>query len=189
MSVLEKQLYYSPQEYLALETQAEYKSEYHSGEIFPMVGASINHNRITVNLCTILNSALQDSNYEVFMNDMRVWIPTAQTFFYPDITVIRNLPEFYEDRTNTILNPCLIIEVLSQSTQNYDKGGKFDAYRSIPSFQEYLLVNQYHLQIEQFSKQADKRWLLREYDESDVKIQLVTVDLTIKLVDIYKKVI
>ncbi|RMD86186.1 MAG: Uma2 family endonuclease, partial [Calditrichaeota bacterium] len=135
--------YYTPEEYLALEEAAEYKSEYYKGEIFAMSGASINHNRIVMNLSTELNTALRDTKCEVFMSDMRLWVEAVQLFTYPDIVILCEQPQFYDDRDDTITNPFIIFEVLSESTKNYDRGEKFEFYRSLPSFQEYILVDQY----------------------------------------------
>ncbi|MFM8006474.1 MAG: Uma2 family endonuclease, partial [Dolichospermum sp.] len=180
--------YYTPEEYLELEATAEYKSEYIDGQIIPMAGASINHNRITGNFCAVLNFAFRDQNYEVFMGDMRLWIPQKLIYTYPDVIIIADEPEFFNNRTDTITNPQVIIEVLSKSTKSYDREDKFAAYRTIPTFQEYLLIDQNRIHVEQFSKLQKKRWNLCEYDAEDENISLVTVPLTISLRDLYNKV-
>ncbi|MBE9056427.1 Uma2 family endonuclease [Sphaerospermopsis sp. LEGE 08334] len=188
MQLTQKQ-YYTPEEYLELEATADYKSEYIEGQIIPMAGASINHNRITGNFYAELNFAFkQQDKYEVFNSDMRLWIPQRLIYTYPDVMIIADEPEFFNNRTDTITNPQVIIEVLSKSTKGYDREDKFAAYRTIPSFQEYLLIDQNRIHVEQFSKTGKKRWNLFEYDEEDENISLVTVPLEISLRDLYNKV-
>jgi Uma2 family endonuclease len=187
MQLTQKQ-YYTPEEYLELEATADYKSEYIDGQIIPMAGASINHNRISLNLSSGLNFAFKNQNYEVFMGDMRLWIPQKLIYTYPDVIIIADEAEFFNNRTDTITNPQVIIEVLSKSTKSYDREDKFAAYRTIPTFQEYLLIDQNRIHVEQFSKIGKKRWNLCEYDEEDENISLVTVPFTISLQDLYNKV-
>ncbi|MFM7408646.1 MAG: Uma2 family endonuclease [Cuspidothrix sp.] len=187
MQLIQKQ-YYTPEEYLELEATAEYKSEYIDGQIIPMAGASINHNRISLNLSSGLNFAFKNQNYEVFMGDMRLWIPQKLIYTYPDVIIIADKPEFFNNRTDTITNPQVIIEVLSKSTKSYDREDKFAAYRTIPTFQEYLLIDQTRIHVEQFSKLGKKRWNLCEYDEEDENISLTTVTFSTSLQDIYNKV-
>jgi Uma2 family endonuclease len=187
MQLTQKQ-YYTPEEYLELEATADYKSEYIDGQIIPMAGASINHNRISLNLSSGLNFAFKNQNYEVFMGDMRLWIPQKLIYTYPDVIIIADEAEFFNNRTDTITNPQVIIEVLSKSTKSYDREDKFAAYRTIPTFQEYLLIDQNRIHVEQFSKIGKKRWNLCEYDEEDENISLITVPFTISLQDLYNKV-
>ncbi|MDZ7961808.1 MAG: Uma2 family endonuclease [Aulosira sp. DedQUE10] len=183
-----QQRYYTPEEYLELEEAAEYKSEYIDGHIIPMAGGKINHNRISGNFYAVLNFAFKQQEYEVFNSDMRLWIPQKRIYTYPDVMVITGEPEFFNNRLDIIVNPQVIVEVLSQSTKAYDREGKFQAYRTIPSFQEYLLIDQTRIHVEQFSKTGKKQWVLREYDEEDEAIALVTVPFTISLSDLYNKV-
>ena len=180
--------YYSPEEYLALEEAADYKSEYINGKIFPMAGSSTNHNQIAGNLSTELNFAFKKLDYRVFIADVRLWIPDKNTYTYPDVMVIKGEPEYYNDRTDTITNPLLIIEILSKSTQSYDRDLKFRAYRSIPTFQEYLLFEQGEIYVEQYVKTATKRWSMQEYDQGDELISLASVEGEIPLTDAYNKV-
>ena len=187
MQLIAKQ-YYTPEEYLELEATADYKSEYIDGQIIAMAGASINHNRISLNLSSGLNFAFRNQNYEVFMGDMRLWIPQKLIYTYPDVIIIADEPEFFNNRTDTITNPQVIIEVLSNSTKGYDREDKFAAYRTIPTFQEYMLIDQNRIHVEQFSKTGKKRWNLREYDEEDENISLETVSFEISLQDLYNKV-
>lgn len=178
---------YSPEEYLALEEAADSKSEYIDGQIFPMAGGSTNHNQIALNFSTELNFAFKKLDYRVFMSDVRLWIPQKRIYTYPDVMVLAE-PEYFGDRTDTITNPKIIVEVLSGSTKGYDQGGKFEAYRTIPTFKEYLLVDQTKIYVEQYSKTANKRWSLREYDIEDTAITLASVEFQISLTDVYNKV-
>lgn len=179
---------YSPEEYLALEEAADYKSEYIDGQIFPMAGGSTNHNRIAGNIYAELNFAFKTQDYEVFMSDLRLWIPQKRIYTYPDVMVVVGEPEYFNNRTDTITNPKIIIEVLSGSTKGYDQVGKFEAYRTIPTFAEYLLVDQTKIYVEQYSKTANKRWSLREYDAEDTSLNLALVQFQISLADVYNKV-
>ncbi|NEP09197.1 MAG: Uma2 family endonuclease [Symploca sp. SIO2C1] len=183
-----QQRYYSPEEYLALEEAAEDKSEYIDGEIFPMAGGSTNHNRIAGNFYAALNFAFKNEDYDAFMSDVRLWIPKRRIYTYPDVMLVAGKPEYYNNRTDTITNPQLIIEVLSPSTKGYDKSKKFEGYRTIPTFQEYLLIDQTRIYIEHYQKTDDKQWLFSDYDESDVTIRLASVSLEISISDIYNKV-
>ncbi|MEH1777684.1 MAG: Uma2 family endonuclease [Nostoc sp.] len=183
-----QQRYYTPEEYLELEEAAEYKSEYIDGQIIPMAGGTINHNQIALNLSTELNFAFKKQNYRVFMGDVRLWITQKRTYTYPDVMILAGEPEFFNNRKDIILNPQIIVEVLSKSTKGYDREDKFQAYRTISTFQEYLLIDQTRIHVEQFSKTGKKQWALREYDEEDEAIALVTVPFEISLQDLYNKV-
>ena len=183
-----EQRYYSPEEYLALEEAADYKSDYIDGQILPMAGGSTNHNQTAGNVYAELNFAFKKLDYRVFMSDVRLWIPKKRIYTYPDVMVIAGEPDYYNNRTDTITNPKIIIEVLSKSTQGYDRSGKFETYRTIPTFEEYLLFDQTKVYVEHFSKTEAKRWLFREYDESDEAIELSSVDFQIFLADAYNKV-
>ncbi|MEH2085841.1 Uma2 family endonuclease [Nostoc sp.] len=183
-----KQRYYTPEEYLELEEAAEYKSEYIDGQIIPTAGGTINHNRIAGNFYAVLNFAFRQEEYEVFNSDMRLWIHQKRIYTYPDVILIAGEPEFFNNRTDIITNPQVIVEVLSKSTKNYDREDKFQAYRTISTFQEYLLIDQTRIHVDQFSKTGKKQWTLREYDEEDEAIALVTVPFEISLQDLYNKV-
>lgn len=179
---------YSPTEYISQEETADYKSEYIDGQIMPLAGGTINHNQIALNFSTEINFAFKKLDYRVYMGDVRLWIPARLIFTYPDVMVIAGEPEYFNNRTDTITNPVLIIEVLSDSTEAYDRERKFKAYRTLPSFTEYLLVDKTKVSVEQFSKTGNKSWLLREYDTEDTAITLTSVELQIALADIYSKV-
>jgi Uma2 family endonuclease len=180
--------YYTPEEYLALEEAADYKSEYIDGEIIPMAGGTVNHNRITLNLSSELNFAFKQQDYEVFMSDIRLWIPEKRMYTYPDVMIISGKPEFFNNRQDIVINPRVIIEVLSKSTQDYDREDKFQAYRTISTFQEYLHIDQTQIRVEQYFKTGKKQWSLREYDAEDQAIAFNTVAWEISLADLYNKV-
>ncbi|MBD2301044.1 Uma2 family endonuclease [Nostoc sp. FACHB-190] len=183
-----QQQYYTPEEYLQLEEAAEYKSEYIDGQIIPMAGGTVNHARISLNLGSALNFAFRQQNYEVFVGDVRLWISQKRIYTYPDVMIIAGEPEFFNNRQDIITNPQVILEVLSKSTKNYDYEDKFAAYRTIPTLQEYLLIDQYRVHVEQFSKIGKKQWNLREYDEEDQAIAFASVPFEISLQDLYNKV-
>ena len=189
MQVQAAKRYYTPAEYLALEETADYKNEYRDGEIVPMTGGSVNHNRIVLNLSSHLNFALRGTDYEPFSGDVRLWIPRHRIFTYPDIMIIQGKPAYYENRKDTITNPLVIIEVLSKSTQEYDQTNKFKFYRTIPGFREYILIDQYETYIEHFIKTEQNQWvLIGEHETSDAVLQLATVEVPITLNDIYQRV-
>lgn len=182
-----QQRYYTPEEYLELEAAADYKSEYIDGQIIPMAGGTINHNQIALNLNTELNFTFKKQNYRVYMGDVRLWISEKRIYTYPDVMVIAGEPEFFNNRQDIILNPQVIIEVLSKSTQGYYRENKFASYRAISTFQEYLLIDQTRIYVEHFSKTGKKQWSLREYDEEDEAIAFATVPFEIALQDVYNK--
>jgi len=176
--------YYTPEEYLALEEVAETKSEYLDGEIVAMTGGTANHNQISLNFAIQLRLGLKGQPYRVFINDMRLWIPRNRRYTYPDIMLIAGSPIFTDDSNTTVTNPIIIAESLSKSTQDYDRGEKFDAYRSIPELQEYILIDQYKIHVIQYRKTADG-WLLTEYESIDAVLSLSSVNLQISLSEIY----
>jgi Uma2 family endonuclease len=179
---------FSLEYYLKQEEQADFKSEYLDGKIIPMTGGTTNHNQIAVNITTELNIALKNLDYRVYMGDVRLWMPEKQIFTYLDIMVIKGSPIYYENRKDTIVNPTLIIEILSPSTQSYDREGKFIAYRSIKSFQEYVLISQTQIYGEKFVKTGEKQWSLQEYYLEDNFITLELGNVSLKFTDIYHKV-
>lgn len=183
-----KQKKYTAAEYLDLENKAEFKSEFFDGEIVPMAGASANHNKIVLNLCRSLPLEVNGQAYEVFMSDMRLWIPSKQHYTYPDVTVVKGEPIYVNDRQMMLTNPCLIIEVTSASTESYDKSNKFDFYRSIPEFEEYILVDQKSYKVTQWTKREDGRWLLADLHGENTVLKLESIDFEINFQDLYKRV-
>ena len=176
----------SLEEYRNLETRAETKQEYHDGEIIEMTGGSINHNRLVRNLIRLLDNALRKTIYEVFPSDLRLWIPQYNRGLYPDLMIIAGEPLFSDNRNDEILNPCVIIEVLSPSTSSYDRGDKFRYYRSIPQLNQYLLVSQGEILIESYSKTSENNWLLQEYTPAREIIALDSLGISLNLADIYE---
>ncbi|MBD2388197.1 Uma2 family endonuclease [Cylindrospermum sp. FACHB-282] len=179
---------YSIEEYLAHEEAAEDRSEYRNGEIVSMAGGSINHNRIIRNLSRLLELGLQKQPYEVFLSDLRLWIPRYREYTYPDILIIKDQAIFQEGRTDTIINPSIIFEVLSKSTSSRDRGDKFTYYRSLPEFQEYILIDQYQIHIEHFSKTPEGNWLFSESDDEDGVLTLDSANCQIPHRQIYDRV-
>jgi Uma2 family endonuclease len=180
---------YSQEEYLNLEEKFEFKNEYNDGEIIPMTGASLRHNQIIINLIVSLSKVINEDNWEIFANDLRLWIPQYNQYTYPDVMIVKDEPILAENRTDTITNPSIIFEILSKSTSNRDRGEKFNYYRSISEFQEYILIDQYQVHIEHFSKTSENSWLFTESKEKDGILRLVSLNCEINHQDIYKRVI
>lgn len=179
--------YYSPEEYLELETKAKYKSEYLNGQIIPMAGSKPNHNRISLNLSSALNFALKSQPYNVFMSDLRLWIPDYRLYTYPDVMVVNTPLVFAQNRQDTIVNALMIAEILSDSTEKYDRGDKFRMYRTIPGFKEYLLISQTAIQVEKFTKNDANQWVLSEYADKD-KIVFDSFEFEISLDELYDRI-
>lgn len=185
--------YYTTEEYLTLEIDADERHEYIDGEICPMTGGTPNHNKICGNLSAALIFACKRQPYQVFIADQRVWIPLKRIYTYPDVMVVGGELELQEGRKDTITNPLLIAEVLSASARSYDKDGKFAAYRTITNFQEYILIDQYRVQVEHYSKidnskSDSKRWVFTEYTNLQEIIKLNSLPFEISIEDIYDKV-
>ncbi|WP_182864802.1 Uma2 family endonuclease [Rhodopirellula sp. JC639] len=178
----------SEADYLARERLANSKSEFYRGEVFAMAGASRRHNLITGNIVTSLNLGLRDSDCQVFPSDMRVKIPTTGLMTYPDVSVACGEPEFNDDEQDTLTNPVVLVEVLSRSTEAYDRGAKFEQYRNLQSLRHYLLIAQERLHVEHFSLQADGNWLLQELNKPGGVAQLKSIDCELPVDEIYRKV-
>jgi Uma2 family endonuclease len=188
MQLETQKFYYTPEEYLEIEEKAEYKSEYRDGEIIAMTGGTTNHNKITLNLAASLKIALRRKNYDVYIGDVRLWIPRYRQHTYPDVMVIEGQPIYTGTSTTTVMNPILIAEVLSKSTKNYDQGDKFLYYRSIPEFKEYILIDQYQYHVMQYVKTAESQWLFTELQDESAILSLQTIDFQIELRDLYEQV-
>lgn len=176
------------EEYLEQENRNIDKSEFIQGEIIKMAGASANHNRLTFNLSRLLPLEVGDRNYEVFVSDMRLWLPAFESYVYPDVLVIEGEPNFTDSKQMAVTNPCFIAEVLSASTEGFDKNQKFTLYRSIPQLQEYLLIDQFTYRVELYRKVGEHQWLLTELMGEEAIVELQSVNVTIKLSDLYKRV-
>ncbi len=189
MLVQSKQKIYSLDEYRELEETAEFRNEYRDGEIVQMSGGSINHSRIIRNLSRVLGNLLEDQPYELFHNDLRLWIPRYRRGTYPDVMVIEGEPIFNDARSDEILNPVLIVEVLSKSTKDFDKEDKFRFYRSIPEFREYVLVSQYEFLVAQYIKTESNDWLFREYEGESAIVSFAALGVQMSMSEIYNKVV
>lgn len=188
-------------DYLALELSSEGRNEYRNGEIVPMTGGMPDHNEMAGNVFFVLKAALQGKPYRIFVTDQRLWVPDANFYVYPDVMVTSRPVDLKPGRRDTVMNPVLIVEVLSDSTQVYDRGEKFAAYRTIPSLQEYLLVNpvidREQPWIEQFQKRADSsvdssskspldvQWTLTQHHGLDTGLLLSSVGVSVALADLF----
>lgn len=179
---------YSPSEYLEQEIASSERHEFIDGDIVLMTGGTPNHNRIAGNLLMELKIALKRQPYEVFVADQRLWIPQANIYTYPDVMVMAEPLEMATNRTDTVVNPIMVAEVLSKSTQNYDHVEKFAAYRTIERLQEYVLLDQYSYHVEQYVKTAPNRWLFIEYVGLDAVVDLNALDVQVSMADLYTKV-
>lgn len=176
------------EDYLAQEENAEEKSEFIQGEIIKMAGASANHNRLTVNFSRLLPLENNHQTYEIFISDMKLWLPLSQNYFYPDVMVIKGEPHFTNEKQTAVTNPCLIAEILSDSTEGFDKNQKFAFYRTIPELEEYVLIDQNTYRVELYQKVSNNQWLLTELMGQANSLILKSVNVTITLTDLYKRV-
>ncbi len=175
------------EEYLAFERTSEEKHEYYAGEIFDMSGASRRHNLIVMNTGTTLNSQLAQRPCEVYPSDMRVKVNKIK-YTYPDVTVVCGEPQFEDGEFDTLLNPTIIVEVLSPSTEDYDRGKKFKHYMAIPSLQEYILIAQDEARIDHCTRQGDGDWLISVSKTLEASIDLSSINCTLRLADVYNKI-
>jgi Uma2 family endonuclease len=180
--------YLTSQEYLAIERRAEYKSEYFDGEMFAMAGASPAHNQITFNVAGEIHSQLKKRPCLGYANDMRVKISATGLYTYPDIVALCGPPRFEDNQKDTLLNPTVIIEVLSDSTEAYDRGKKFQHYRTLESLQEYVLIAQHECRVEHYVRQPGNQWTLVEAHDLSESIQLSSIQCQLAVADIYDKV-
>jgi len=176
------------EEYLALERQAPSKSEYFDGEIFAMSGASRRHNLIALNIGAELRDQLKQRPCEVYTSDMRVKISRTGLYTYPDVVVVCEDPVFEDADVDTLLNPTVLVEVLSKSTEDYDRGGKFEHYRTLTSLQEYLLVAQERCHVVHYIRQQDNTWLLAETSDRHDRLHLPSILCALLLSEVYAKV-
>lgn len=177
---------YTPEQYLEIERAAAFRSEYISGDMVAMSGASRPHNVISGNLHAALHNALELQPCEVYMNNMRVNVGAA--FFYPDVVVACPEIQLLDDHADTLLNPTVIIDVLSPSTEAYDRGEKFARYSEIPSLQDYILVSQDRCRIEQFARQSGGKWLLSVFTTPESIVDLSAIGCDLKVANAYRKV-
>lgn len=186
---VEEKKKYSPEAYLELEDNSTERHEYIDGEILPMAGGMPNHNRILINIGAALNFALKRQPYDVFVSDQRLWIPRKRIYTYPDVMIVQGELQLQEGRKDTLINPLIIAEVLSESTEAYDRSGKFAAYRTIPTLQEYILIDQYSFHVEQYSRTEPRKWIFSEYDGEEAELIFSAIPFAISLADLYDKVV
>jgi Uma2 family endonuclease len=188
MAVAEKLQRISEAEYLQIERKAEFRSEYFDGEMFAMAGGTRAHSLIGINLAGEIRAALKQTDCVAYNTDLRVKIEGTGLYTYPDVSVVCGEQRFLDDDQDTLLNPTLIVEVLSDSTEAYDRGKKFEHYRQIPSCREYLLVSQKEPRIEQFIRQPDGEWILREATGLDAQIRAPSLGIILRLAEVFAKV-
>jgi Uma2 family endonuclease len=178
----------TPEEYLADERLSETRSEYLDGGVFPMPGGSLNHNQITLNLALELGTQLRTTPCRVLWMDLKVRMPDSRKFCYPDLVVVCAELQFHDDRKDVILNPDLVVEVLSPSTEAFDRGAKFRAYQTMESLKEYLLVSQGKPLIEQYLRNDDGEWRYRAAEGLESALTLPSIGCTLNLGAVYDKV-
>jgi Uma2 family endonuclease len=166
----------------------EGRSEYVGGEVFAMTGASVEHNAIVANIVRELGTQMKGRPCQVYANDLKVRISSADAGQYPDLIALCGEHQFQDGRRDVLLNPSLVVEVLSDSTEAYDRGDKFALYRQIPSLREYLLVSQHRVQVELYSRSADGRWILTDFSALTDSVPLASVDCSLSLAEVYDKV-
>jgi Uma2 family endonuclease len=188
MSALPKR-YFTPAEYLALEERAEYRSQYVAGEIFAMAGAQPWHNEIAGNIFAGLHGRFRGRPCKAYFADMRVHVPAGELWTYPDIAALCGEPKFeMNPNPHSLLNPQVIFEVLSPSTESFDRGAKFIRYRMMESLADYVLVASERMHVEHFSRNADGSWRLTEYSHHDMVVNLASVEVELSLAEIYDRV-
>ena len=179
---------YTPEEYLVLERKSEHKSEYFGGEIFAMSGASERHNLVVTNLVRELSLQLKGRPCKTYSSDMRVKVAPTGLYTYPDVMVVCDKTLFDDEQEDTLLNPSVIIEVLSKSTEGYDRGEKFAHYRKLESLTDYLLVSQTKHRVEHYVRQPDNQWLLSETEGLENTLPIGSINCVLSLAEVYDKV-
>ncbi len=178
----------SPEAYFEMEETAAYKNEYHHGEIFAMTGASHCHNLIAMNVAAELHTRLREKDCFVYSSDMKIELDPAHHYVYPDVTIVCGEVRFAQGRDDVVTNPIVLMEILSESTKDYDRGSKFAAYRKLPSLKEYVLIDQYSRHVEHFQRTDDNRWVLADLDRPDDVLILPSVGVDLPLSRIYDRV-
>lgn len=186
MDTIERKTF-TESEYLELERKADFKSEYYNGEIFAMAGATLIHNKIVSNLIFLFNQFLKDKPCDVYPSDLRLQVEKSGLYTYPDITIVCGKTELLDNKFDTLKNPTVLIEVLSDSTEKYDRGQKFSFYREIPSLKEYILVSSKTMKIEKFKRLEDGNYLYIESNEHQ-PFPIDSIDMNLNLEDVYNKI-
>jgi Uma2 family endonuclease len=184
----EPKTFLTPEEYLEHERKAEYKSEYYQGEMFAMAGASPRHADIITNIIGLYWQQLRGRPCRATANDVRLRIPATGLYTYPDVMVICGDRELADDQKDTVLNPTVIVEVLSDSTRDYDRGQKFEEYRTLSSLAEYLTVAQHTPHVERWRRQPDNGWLLTEFRDLTHTVELTSIGCVLPLSEIYDRI-
>ena len=187
MSSVVAQTYLTPEEYLAFERKATTKHEYLNGQIVAMSGASFAHNFLTMNVANQLYNQLMEGECQVAASDMRVKVTEIDSYFYPDVVVVCGEPVPEDNVFDTLLNPTVIVEVLSPSTETYDRGEKFEHYQQIDSLKDYILISQDKVHVEHYCRQGT-RWLQTEFQELSDVLLLRSIDCELRLQDVYRRV-
>ena len=183
-----KYKYISPEDYLLMERASQEKHEYFKGDIFAMSGASWEHNVIAKNISTIILPFLKGSSCDMFGSDLRIHIPENTLYTYPDFSIICGKPEVTDKEKDTAVKPSVIIEILSKSTKDYDRGSKFMLYRSIKTLKEYITIDSLSFSVEIFTRQENNTWLLSEFKQLSDSFVISTINLTLQLKDVYEDV-
>lgn len=178
---------WTPGEYLAWERQQPGKHEFHDGEVFDMAGATFEHNQIVINVGAELRTLLRQKPCRVCASELRIKVPATGLYTYPDVSVVRGRPEFEDDKLDTLLNPLLLVEVLSDSTADYDRGTKFTNYRTITSFRDYVLISTDRVLVEYATRKDDGSWVLREF-KAGARFKLESIESEIAVDELYLKV-
>lgn len=179
----------TPEEYLELERKAEYKSEYYRGKIFAMSGCTRRHDWVATQLTLLIGQHLRGKNCRRYSSDMRVLVQANGLYTYPDLSVVCGEAQFADPHVDTLLNPILLVEILSPSTEDYDRGRKAAMYRQIPSLQELLLIAQESYAVELYRRHPDGTWLLIEVSGLDAAVELTSIGYTLRLSELYERVI
>nr|WP_199298591.1 Uma2 family endonuclease [Leptolyngbya sp. FACHB-17] len=173
---------------MEFELNSHERHAYVNGDIVLITGGTPDHNELAIALAASLRSELRRQPYRVFATDQRLWIPDSSLYTYPDVMVLEKPIQLQPGRTDTVMNPCFVAEVLSKSTQDYDRGEKCVSYRTIESFREYLLIDQYKVQVEHYVKTGTHQWLLTLYSDLNAVISLNVFNIQIKIADLYENI-
>ncbi|MBS1787002.1 MAG: Uma2 family endonuclease [Acidobacteria bacterium] len=188
MATPQTRLKISPEEYLRFEREAEERHEFDNGRIYAMAGEGVNHNRIYINLVALMNTQLKEKNCEAFSLNMKIGINTAGKFVYPDLSIVRGKPIFHDTEKDVLLNPKMIVEVLSPSTEKYDRSAKFQAYQQLESLTDFLLISQDKPLVEHFARQSSGQWLYTAYKGLESIVQLPSIECGVPLAELYERV-
>ena len=180
--------YVSPEEYLEMERASKEKHEYYNGEVFAMAGASTEHNDIAFNINRLLAPPIHNKGCKLYGSDFRVHIPENTLYTYPDFTIVCGKTETMDAHKDNLLNPNVIIEIVSKSTRSYDRGTKFHLYRSIKQLKEYVLIDSSEIRIEVFVRNPDNSWILTEFNKLTDTFPISNIGIALNLSDVYESV-